>query len=230
MKYDLLLFDADETLLDFKKSEEICFEEVLKNHNIFGDFVSMRKHYKEINDLLWTREALGLISKDFLKVERFRKFLEDHSLSGNPDQICEDYLNALPSHVFLIDGALDLLTTLKGKIPMVIVTNGIGHVQHQRFDNAGLAHFFTNIVVSEECGYSKPDERIFAYTLKQVAMDKNAKILMVGDKLETDILGAERFKIESCWFNPGHIENTTGIKPTYEISELKELLEIIYSA
>ena len=226
-KYDALFFDADETLLDFRKSEEICFELVLRQHHIEGDFLHYRENYKKINDLLWTQEALGLITKDFLKVERFRKFLEEHSLTGDPDKICEDYLKALPSHVFLIDGTVELLATLNGKIPMGIVTNGIGTVQHQRFANANLTHFFQKIVVSEECGFSKPDKRIFQDTVEKMGLSAKSRILMVGDKLETDILGANRFGIDSCWFNPDRLPNKTEIKPTYEISSLMDLLKLL---
>ncbi len=227
MKYDLLLFDADETLLDFKKSEEICFEVVLKKHHIDGDFHHYHQNYKKINDLLWTQEALGLITKDYLKVERFRKFLADHSLTGSPDEICEDYLNALPEHVHLIPGAIELLESLNGRVPMVIVTNGIGHVQHQRFRNAHLTAFFEQIIVSEECGFSKPDKRIFEFTLSKLGHIEKNKILMIGDKIETDILGATNFGIDSCWFNPDGVSNSTQIKSTYEIKSLNQLLKLI---
>jgi 2-haloacid dehalogenase len=229
MKYSAIYFDADDTLLDFKKSEEICFEYVLRKHNIDGDFLHYRRNYKKINDLLWTQEALGLITKDFLKVERFRKFLEEHSLTGNPDKICEDYLEALPNNVCLIEGTLDLLNALLGKIPMAIVTNGIGHVQHKRLNNANLTHYFKQVVVSEECGFSKPDQRIFELTMKKMELEKGNRVLMVGDKLETDILGANKFGIDSCWFNPEKLENKTEIKPTFEIHSLNEILEIIRS-
>lgn len=228
-KYDALFFDADETLLDFKKSEEICFETVLRKHNIEGDFLHYRTNYKKINDHLWSQEALGLITKDFLKVERFRKFLEEHSLSGNAKNICDDYLNELPDHVYLIEETLDLLNSLHNNVPMAIVTNGIGHVQHKRFKNANLTHYFEQLVVSEECGFSKPDQRIFELTMKKMGLEKGARVLMVGDKLETDILGANRFGIDSCWFNPEKSENKTEIKPTIEIHSLNEILEIIRS-
>lgn len=231
MRYDYLLFDADETLLDFRKSEEVCFESVLRSHNISGDYPSLRKNYKEINDLLWTQEALGLISKDFLKVERFRKFLEIHSFDGDPKKICDDYLQALPQHIFLVSGARELLNELHGKIPMAIITNGIGFVQHQRFQNADLTKYFTKVIVSEECGFSKPDKRIFDHARRELQITSTMKPLMIGDKLETDILGAINSEMDSCWFNHDCIENRTTIKPTHEILKIKDLLKVInYSA
>ena len=228
MKYDLLLFDADDTLLDFKKSENISFQLILEKNGIEGDVKSLHESYKVINDLLWSQHAMGLVSKDFLKVERFRKFLEVNNLNGNPNQLCEDYLETLPNQVFLIDGAIDLLKTLHGKIPLIIITNGIGTVQHKRLLNSGLKSFIELMVISEECGFSKPDRRIFDYTFNLLNRSSStSKTLMIGDKLETDILGAQNIEIDSCWFNPNKDSNTTSIQPTYEIQNIFDLLGII---
>lgn len=228
MKYDLLLFDADDTLLDFKKSEDISFQLILEKNGITENIKSLHEKYKEINNLLWSQHAEGLVSKDFLKVERFRKLLDENELSANPHQLCDDYLETLPSQVFLIEGALELIKSLHGKIPLVIVTNGIGVVQHKRLANSGLKPFFDLMVVSEECGYSKPDKRIFNHTfdLMQTKLD-SSKVLMIGDKLETDILGANNMRIDSCWFNPEQVKNKTAITPTFEIQNILELIRIL---
>jgi len=53
MKYDILLFDADDTLLDFRKSEDISFQIVLEKNGIEGDVKNFHRTYKGINDLLW---------------------------------------------------------------------------------------------------------------------------------------------------------------------------------
>jgi putative hydrolase of the HAD superfamily len=50
---------------------------------------------------------------------------------------------------------------------------------------------------------------------------------MIGDRLETDILGAQNAGIDSCWFNPNREENKNDIKPNYEIQKLSEILNII---
>lgn len=228
MKYDYLLFDADDTLLDFKKSEDVSFQIVLEKNKISGDNKALHTSYKQINELLWTQHALGLVSKDFLKVERFRKFLEVNELEANPVQMSDDYLNTLPSQVFLIDGALDLLNSLHKKIPLVIVTNGIGTVQHKRLHNSGLKSLIDLMVVSEECGFSKPDKRIFYHTfdLLKVSPDKQ-RVLMIGDKLETDILGATNVGIDSCWFNPDQTKNNSDISPTFEISHIQKVYDLL---
>ncbi len=228
MKYDYLLFDADDTLLDFKKSEEISFKIVLEKNGISGDIQKYHQSYRQINDDLWDRHALGQISKDFLKVERFRKFLEENDLEANAHQMGDDYLHTLPDQVFLLEGTLDLLETLHKKIPMIMVTNGIGVVQHKRLDNIGLKPFFDHIVVSEECGFTKPDKRIFHHTFNLLNVAHHApNVLMVGDKLETDILGAQNVGVDSCWLNSNKVANTTSIVPTYEIQNIIELLNLL---
>ncbi len=228
MKYDVLLIDADDTLLDFKKSENISFQLVLKKHDIDGDEVELLKSYKKINEILWNNHDLGLITKDFLKVERFKKFLEENQLEADPLELSEDYLNTLPHQVYLVEGALELLKNLHGKIPLVIVTNGIGPIQHKRLHNSGLKPFIDIMVVSEECGFSKPDKRIFDYTLDLLKTTlSESRILMIGDKIETDILGACNFGIDSCWFNPQKRENQTPHVPTYEVQSLIEIIKLL---
>jgi 2-haloacid dehalogenase len=228
VKYDYLLFDADDTLLDFKKSEDVSFQIVLEKNKISGDIKSLHASYKLINEVLWTQHALGLVSKDFLKVERFRKFLEVNELEANPVQMSDDYLDTLPAQVFLVDGALELLHSLHKKIPLIIVTNGIGTVQHKRLHNSGLKPMIDLMVVSEECGYSKPDKRIFHHTFDLLKVSpENHRVLMIGDKLETDILGATNVGIDSCWFNPDQTKNDSGISPTFEISEIQKVLGLL---
>ena len=58
------------------------------------------------------------------------------------------------------------------------------------------------MVVSEECGYAKPHRRFFEYTMGKIKSNKPIKPLVIGDRLETDIKGANDFGLDSCWYNP----------------------------
>lgn len=228
MKYDLLFFDADDTLLDFKKSEDISFQITLEKHGLADHQKKLHQSYKIINHRLWNDHAEGKISKDFLKVERFRKLLEVNNLNGDPWKLSDDYLDTLPDKVFLIDGALELLQALHKKIPLIIITNGIGETQHKRLHNSGIKPLIDLMVVSEECGHTKPDQRIFNHTFNLLNKTHlTSRTLMIGDKLETDILGANNIGIDSCWFNPEKEKNDTSIVPTYEIQKLADLLRFL---
>jgi 2-haloacid dehalogenase len=48
--------------------------------------------------------------------------------------------------------------------------------------------------------------------------------IIIGDRLEADILGANRFGIESCWFNPGKLANETQALPTCEVARLHDVI------
>jgi 2-haloacid dehalogenase len=44
--------------------------------------------------------------------------------------------------------------------------------------------------------------------------------VIVGDRLDADILGANRFGIDSVWFNPGRLTNESHAIPTCEVDSL----------
>jgi 2-haloacid dehalogenase len=48
--------------------------------------------------------------------------------------------------------------------------------------------------------------------------------VIIGDRLNADILGANRFGIESCWFNPGQLTNHTQAVPTCEVARLHDVI------
>ena len=122
----------------------------------------------------------------------------------------------------MIDHAVDLCRNLSSQVEVGIVTNGILNVQQKRLARSGLEDMISFMVTSEECGFNKPDRRIFDYALTK-AKSPAQKVLMVGDRLETDILGAHKLEFDSCWFNPNKNPVTIESTPTFEISHLSEL-------
>jgi 2-haloacid dehalogenase len=50
------------------------------------------------------------------------------------------------------------------------------------------------------------------------------EIVIVGDRLDADILSANRVGIDSCWFNPGRPENASEAVPTCEVDSLHEIV------
>ena len=70
---------------------------------------------------------------------------------------------------------------------------------------------------------------LLEHTLKTINHSDKSKVLMVGDSLTSDIQGGINFGIDTCWYNPGHKENTKNISVTYEIDDLCQLEEILKS-
>jgi 2-haloacid dehalogenase len=73
MKHTLFLFDLDDTLLDFKASEQLSFVRTLEALGLREGIAALFPQYQAINVDLWRRFERGEVSKDFLKVERFRQ-------------------------------------------------------------------------------------------------------------------------------------------------------------
>jgi 2-haloacid dehalogenase len=136
------------------------------------------------------------------------------------------YLNFLPETVHLVPAAEDVCRKLSASTPLGIVTNGIVHVQKQRLSKSGLEPYFKFMVISDEVGVAKPDRRIFDFALNRAGQPVPENVLMVGDRLPADILGAQRAGIKTCWFNPSRFPNETEIAPDFEIHKLEDVLRI----
>lgn len=127
---------------------------------------------------------------------------------------------------FLYEESLQVLDELKGKYKLLLLTNGSPELQNIKLEiTPELRPYFDEIVISGDFGKGKPDPSIFEYALG--LMDVNAdEVLMVGDNLNTDILGANRTGIRSAWINRKGME-ASEVKPTFEIKQLHEVLDIL---
>ncbi|NYE60534.1 2-haloacid dehalogenase [Duganella sp. 1224] len=227
MKHKLFLFDLDDTLLDFKASEQLSFERTVQALGVAADLTALFPRYQEINLALWRSFETGAVTKDFLKVERFRKTFAEHSLALDPEAASRLYLESLSDTVVLIDGALQLCETLAGFGEVGIITNGVEAIQNQRLVKSGLRQHISFVSTSEASGYAKPDVRFFEYASKMARPFAKHEAIIIGDRLDADILGANRYGIDSCWFNPGRLANQSEAVPTYEASSLHEITRLL---
>ncbi|MDO4536200.1 MAG: YjjG family noncanonical pyrimidine nucleotidase [Clostridium perfringens] len=230
MKYEVILFDADETLYDFKKSEREAFKNTMLKFNIKYDENYHLKTYEEINTAIWKEFEQGLITQAKLKIERFKRLSDRLELGLDETNLAKVYMEHLADASFLYDKSTDLIETLNKSFKLAIVTNGLTLVQDKRIRKSSIAKFFETIVISEEILISKPNPKIFEHTLKEINFSDKSKILIVGDSLSSDIQGGINFGIDTCWYNPKKIANKTSIKPTYEVSNFDELKALLLNS
>jgi 2-haloacid dehalogenase len=126
--------------------------------------------------------------------------------------------------VVLIDGAKQVCEALCAIGEVGIITNGVESIQSRRIATSGLGQHISFVATSEACGYAKPDSRFFDYTTKMARAFAQHETVIVGDRLDADILGANRFGIDSCWFNPGGHANVSEAMPTCEVGSLHEIV------
>ena len=159
MKHSLFLFDLDDTLLDFRASEKLSFERVLRELGLVGGVDDLFLQYQGINIELWRAFEAGAVSKEFLKVERFRKTFAANGLELDPQRASHRYLESLSENVVLIDGARRLCESLAAFGEVGIITNGVASIQERRIASSGLGDYISFTATSEACGYAKPDSR-----------------------------------------------------------------------
>ncbi len=228
MKYEIIIFDADETLFDFNKSEKEAFKNTMLQFNINYDEDYHLKIYKEINSKLWKEIEAGAITQQQLKVERFKKLSSVLNIDFDEIELANCYAKNLANSSHLYDESLSLIESLHKDYELILVTNGLTEIQDKRIRKSIIAKYFKNIIISEEVEVSKPDPKIFEYALKDIQNLNKNKVLMVGDSLTSDIQGGMNFGIDTCWFNPHKIGNETNFKPTYEISDIMELKDLLH--
>lgn len=227
MKYEIIIFDADETLFDFKMSERDAFKNAMLEFNIEYDENYHLKIYSDINEAIWKEFEKRLITQEKLKVERFKRLSDKLNLEFDEIKFARSYMKHLANASFLYDDSISLVESLHKSYKLSIVTNGLTDVQNKRIRRSIIAKYFQDIVISEEVGVSKPDSKIFELALNNLKHTDKSKVLIVGDSLTSDIQGGINSNIDTCWLNSNKIANTTKFKPTYEISNLMELKDIL---
>lgn len=228
--YKHIFFDLDHTLWDFEANSRETLTELYYDYKLdekgFTGHEDFLTKYKEINDACWAKYRTGEMTKEELRLTRYRLAFahfgyEDHDVAN---KFGEQYINICPHKTNLFPGALDVLDELTHTHELHIITNGFAEVQDVKLGKSGLQPYFKHIITSEQVGVLKPDVRIFQHAFN-IAEALPEESLMVGDHLQVDVLGARKAGMDGVWFNPhGAIED--GV-PTYEIKELKGLLDIV---
>ncbi|MEK4760872.1 YjjG family noncanonical pyrimidine nucleotidase [Viridibacillus sp. FSL E2-0187] len=226
MKYEIILFDVDDTLFDFSKSEKNALHKTFVEFGLPTGLADYEATYKEISMMLWRDLEQGLITLPKLGVERFKRLFLTHELEINADKFGSVYLGYLGKEIHPIKGAVEVCDKLSG-CRLSIITNGFKDVQISRIGGSPLSNTFEHIFISEEIGFQKPEQGIFDYAFSKLQITDKEKVLIVGDSLTSDIQGGINYGIDTCWFNPHFKENKIGLKPTYEIHELADLLNIV---
>ncbi|WP_322904382.1 HAD family hydrolase [Paenibacillus campi] len=138
-------------------------------------------------------------------------------------ELAEQFVRERRNRPHFYEETLQILGELKGKVKLLLLTNGCPALQQEKLDGVPeLAPYFDHIVISGAFGRGKPDPSIFRHALELLDVQP-AQALMVGDKLTTDIKGALATGITSVWLNRNGKTNDSEIKPAHEIKHLSEL-------
>lgn len=226
MPYPYLLFDADNTLFDFDQAERNAHLLLCRAHGLAFSEEGYQLYHK-CNADLWRDFDRGLCTKEYLLVERFRRYLAITGERANPEALNRDHLRALGEGAMLLPGAEELCRVLSRDHRLYLLTNAVASVQKTRFANSAIAPYFQGAFISEEVGVGKPDPAYFEYVFRAVPGLARDNALVIGDSLTSDIQGANNAGLPCCWFNPKGQPRPQGLRIDYEIRALEELYAIV---
>ncbi|WP_423363770.1 YjjG family noncanonical pyrimidine nucleotidase [Mycoplasma sp. P36-A1] len=225
-KYKFLLFDLDDTLLDFHKAEYHGIKNVMLKYNL--DFDEKKYAiYNTINHKYWSMFEKNLIDQKQVLKLRFEEFFLRYNIKVDGKEVDDYYRLQLQDAAYVIPGAMQLLQNLNEKYEIYAATNGVGKTQYSRLVKSKMINYFNDLFISQEIGFNKPDINFFEYCFTNIKNFDKKSTLMIGDSLQSDIKGGIDSGIDTCWYNPNIIENTTDFKATYEIDNLQQILSIL---
>ena len=221
-KYQWILFDADDTLFHFD-----AFRGLVKMFSQFG--ITFDEHhfkdYQKINQDLWIQYQNGSISAKEVKHGRFQHWSEKLKIS--PAQLNGAFLESMAEICQPLEGVPQLLEELKGNTKLGVITNGFVELQEIRLERTGLKHYFDILVISEQVGMPKPHLKIFEHAHALMGHPPKHEILMVGDNIQTDILGGNAYGMDTCWLNIHKKPLPKEIQPTFQAHSYEHLRKIL---
>lgn len=223
--FKTLLFDVDDTLLDFAATEKAALIKLFAHEHVRLT-PAIEERYLTINQQLWRRFEQGELSQREVITGRFQRLFEELGIDRDGAACDNRYREYLAEGHYLIEGAQALIEKLHQQIDLYVVTNGVSSTQYRRLNESGLMPYFKAVFVSEDTGFQKPMSGFFDYVFERIPEFKKTDTLIIGDSLTSDIKGGNLAGIATCWFNPTNKSNV-GDRPTFEITHLDEVAALV---
>jgi HAD superfamily hydrolase (TIGR01662 family) len=235
-KIKVVFFDLGSTLIYSKASWPPLYQQAdralvegLRQANIPMEISTIAGKFDTFLDSYYAGRSGSTIEKT--TPSALSELLQETGFRDVPNAVVRTALDSMyaitQKNWYLEADAIPTLKTLLEhgyRLGMISNTSDDKNVQ-QLVDREGLRGYFETIITSAGCGIRKPDERIFRLALDHFGIPPE-QTAMVGDLLETDILGANQLGIYSIWITrrvqvPG--EGELPIQPQAVISSLDQI-------
>ena len=230
-----LLFDLDDTLLDYTASGRKCWQELfLEYAPRFGVPVEqLASAHQEVSDWYWSdaeRHQLGRLDLRIARRKVLRLVVE--KLGRDRPALGDEMADAFTLRRELLfapfPGTIETLQELqRGGIRMGLLTNGNSEFQRSKIRRFYLARYFESILIESEFGAGKPDRRVFLAALEQLGATP-AQTWMVGDDLMRDILPAQQLGLGTVWVDieNGGLPASSSIVPMLTVHSVADLISV----
>ena len=227
---EAVLFDLDDTLIDFQYSRRHglrAVQELLPGLAPVPLEELELVHDEQLH-ANYLRTLVGNLSDDEARRQRIGGLCRRYGFEPNERAVAEAaaaYAREQQSNERLVPGVPELLHALRGRLKIGVITNGPSARQRAKLERFGIEPGdLDTLAISEEVGTTKPDPAIFRYALAGLGV-LPARVTMVGDSWENDVLPALEGGMAGVWLNryrvtcpdPGLAVEIHGLEPVREI-------------
>ena len=205
-KYSAIFIDIDDTLLDYipccREAFDAALQTITNNQSLITNEDELFQLFFEISGRLFSEAKHGLHTVAEVMELYPKEFI---ATIGYPPEAVDPFKHAFraawgTTHT-LVPGAEQMLQTLQAKgYRLFAASNSFGHLQRSRLEHAGILHYFEDTYISMDIGYDKPDIRFYQEALKRCGLQPS-EVLMIGDSMTTDVLGAQAAGIDALFFD-----------------------------
>ena len=217
-----IIFDLDNTLLDFVKMKQFSVKAAITAMNEAGLEVDEKKAYEDIFDLY---------------IER----------GWENQQVFDDYLNQTVGEVsnkILAAGIVSyrrareatllvypnvnkaLIQLIKMGINLAVVSDAPSREAWMRLYYLNLHHVFDPVLTFDDTGVRKPSPKPFQMALDYLKIEPNEAI-MIGDWPERDVVGAKEIGMKTIFARYGDTFGTVDSGADWDVNDVYEVVNII---
>ena len=224
-----VLFDVDDTLVDFGGAARLALADVVQEH-LAGDDAdpaglidAAHFAWQQVSDREYERFTRGEVDFEQMRINRMAAFLGAigrpgadrlrHRLLVGPEEggsanqyrfsefLEEQRNSAIFGHFRVFDDVPDCLRRLRDQgVTVRVLSNSDGAYQRVKLAGVGLGDLGDTGFYSGELGVAKPDPRIFQAAAASLGL-RPEEIIYVGDRWEVDVVGSAAAGMRSVWLN-----------------------------
>lgn len=233
--YKYLIFDVDDTLLDFYSA----FAAAQRN-------IAVKLGIEPSKEYLETDEKCGWKAWEECSLDRtedkdvqenyhvyyyqylrkhFEYLLEAYGKICDVQELVDCYLKSISSSKVMKEpDTLSIYVKLSVRYKLVLATNGIERVQKERLSD--FLPYTHKIYISEEIGFIKPTGDFYNYVISNLKC-RLEECLMIGDSITNDMAGAKAIGMDVCYYNPKGKRKPENVLVDYEVNSIHDLIQIL---
>jgi len=237
---EAILFDLDDTLLIEDAASNRAWEETARlfaEKTGLCDSADLLQRIRASARWFWSDpvRSKGAVASFFEARKTYvKKALQE--LGCNDEKLAVEIVDRFSEtkdlYIDFYPGAEKIVREISDRgFKMALLTNGDAVVQRQRVERFKIPAYFPVCLIEGEVGFGKPDPRIFHLAMEKLDVNPEQS-WMVGDLLQTDIIGASGVGIHTIWCDYGRkgLPADPPVTPDRTIYDISELIEIIDGA